>query len=143
MKKDSYIQKISKLCLETEEAKGGHSLFAHTNHSNEELIERAHHLVLKTATQFTITREEILAWCQEALLDEEYQVPECVIEWLDDFSDGDDFLTTYSTENIIGYGFKIINNRVKRIDCTAIQLVLRKNDDGTDFYLVTAFPIEE
>lgn len=143
MKKDSYIRKISKLCLETEEVKGGHSLFAHTKHSDKELIDRATRLTLKTATQFTIKRDEILAWCQEALLDEEYQVPECVLEWLDDFSDGDDFLTTYSTGNIIGYGYKIINGRTIRIECTAIQIVLRKNDDGTDFYLVTTYPIEE
>lgn len=145
MRKEEYIKIVESLTLESIEMDGGHILAKHLEKSDSDLIHRCSKANKKLATSFTVSREKTLALIKEALLDEEFETPECVLEWLDDDSDGGDFYAIKEFNSIIGKGFfraawhEWENGPAA---CHSINVVLRKVERKRDttFKIITAYP---
>lgn len=145
MRKGEYIRLVNNLTLESIEINGGHILAKHMDQTDSDLIHRCTKENKKLATVFTTSKKDVLEIIKEALLDEEYMTPECVIEWLDDDSDGGDFYAVKEFEYAIGKGYFRASwhewNKGPAM-CHSINVVLRKVERKSDttFKIITAYP---
>lgn len=144
MRKNEFVKIVNDITLETMEIMGGHTLFKHFNQTHSDLINRCVK-EKKAATVFTLSKDEVLNLIKETLLDEEFEEPECIIEWLNDNADGGDYVAIKNFDEIIGEGFyreKWHEWENGSVECRSINIVLRKVERKTDttFKIITVYP---
>jgi hypothetical protein len=115
--------------------------------TDSDLIHRVAKLGKEIASAFLpeFSSEDILQMVKETLLDEEYQTPECIAEWLDDYSDGEAFVVTKQFPYQTGYcyyGKGWHNWNDGAIPCDQVEVVLRKVERKNDtiFQILTTYP---
>jgi hypothetical protein len=149
MLKEEYKKIIKNMDMSSLDLEGAHIKTLHCGLNDEQLKQRCKNISkdenIIGATVFDINEDEILKCIQEAFLDEEYQTPECILEWLDDESDGFYYIVTKIFNHPIGHGYY----KVKWHDwskgpimCNEITIVLSKVERkyDTTFHVVTAYP---
>ncbi len=145
MHKKEYEKVVENLTLEDIEMRKGHILGRHFNMSDSDLIHRCIQEKKSLATTFNGSRAEILKLIQETLLDEEFETPECILEWLDDASDGGDFFAVKDFPNVIGHGFfreAWHDWKQGAVSCSSCIVVLRKveRQNDTIFRIISSYP---
>ena len=145
MRIEEFKKLVNKLTLEDIEMNGGHVLSCHDHVTDSFLINRIINEGKKCATTFDISREEILKSIKETLLDEEFETPECILEWINDSSDGGLFIAEKEYDTVIGHGFfkaKWHEWSEGAKKCCNMVVVLRKEERtyDTTFKIVTAYP---
>jgi hypothetical protein len=136
---------IDGFCYASIEMEGGH-ISRHIKCEDGFLIDRILSERKELATTFDCSSDEAVELIKTACLDEEWQMPECIKEWLDDESDRDDYAFDFDFDHVIGHGFfkkgwHDWNSGVAY--CSRLTVVLRKVElrDGSDtFRVYSAYP---
>ena len=116
----------------------------HFGAADADLIERIKEEGVRAASTFDITSDEVLSLIKDVMLDETYQYPEMVIDWLGDEADGDNLILYKDYGRKIGHGFfdfKWHNWAKGAMDCTELDIVMKKVQRRYDdiFAIVTVF----
>lgn len=136
---------VAGFCYATEEMEGGH-LSRHINCEDGFLIDRILSERKSLATTFDCDGDEAIDLVKTACLNEDWEIPESIKEWMDDESDRDDFIFDLDFDHSIGHGFfkeSWHDWNSGACQCSAITVVLKKIElaDGSDiFRLQTAYP---
>lgn len=152
MQYNEFIRTINMLDVYNMKAMGCH-IDRHMNMTDSDLI----HRVTKTKTSdgnslygaFTfagLTADEIVEAAKLALMD----YAEELVEWLNDYSDGDSYVAMFDCDKVLGHGFynyKWHNWNDGACECHRIVVVLdkceRRNDIGFKFITCYCEPTDE
>ena len=96
---------------------------------------------LKAATAFTVSRQTALELIQSALLDE----AEYLADWIEDSSDGEDWVVEKEFDFQIGKGFFNSTQHewnAGAAPCSAVRIVLQKTDNYRLFKIRTVYPVQ-
>jgi hypothetical protein len=123
----------------------GHAVEKHTVMTDRELLERIMFEKLQVSSAFH-DAEDVLELIKQVLLDEEYETPECIEEWLSDPSDGGLFVALKNFHRPVGRGYfreQWHEWSEGAVDCSEIEVVLEKIETvhDTTFKVVTAYPV--
>lgn len=141
MKQNTYERKVQTMNYATIELSGGH-LDRHVGNEDGELIARITERKIDCATTFDCEVDDVISLMQQALLDADNEAD--VLEWINDYSDGDDWEVYFEFSAPIGHGFYRKNWHEWNngaVYCSAISVILRKNDNTDSFDVVTAYPV--
>ena len=152
MQYNEFIRTINMLDVYNMKAMGCH-IDRHLNMSDSDLIHRV--TTAKTsdgnslygASTFAgITADEIVEAAKLALMD----YAEELVEWLNDYSDGDSYVATFDCDKVLGHGFynyKWHNWNDGACECHRIVVVLckceRRDDIGFKFITCYCEPTDE
>lgn len=145
MRKEEFKKIVNALTIESIEMEGGHVIAKHDKLTDSDLIDRCARCKKDLATTFECSRVQILKMIQETLLDDEFETPECILEWLDDDSDGGLFIAEKDYEESVGRGFfrAAWHNWEKgAVTCHRVSVILKKVERKNDytFKIITAYP---
>ena len=145
MQREEFLRTINGLDVYNMKAMGCH-IDRHLNMSDSDLIHRA--TTAKTsdgsslfgASTFTVSAEEVVEAAKMAL----YDYAEELVEWLNDYSDGEDYVAEFECDKNLGHGFynmKWHNWNDGACECHRIAVVLTKvmRKDDTAFKFVTCY----
>jgi len=107
--------------------------------TNSDLVHRCV-TTKKDASCFTIHRDAVLLYVQEAM----YNDMDAIVDWVNDMSDGQDWEVYYDSDTPIGKGFYQSFNHTWNAgacECSTIKVVLRKTYDADEFRVVTVYPV--
>ncbi|MBE6021915.1 MAG: hypothetical protein E7231_01625 [Cellulosilyticum sp.] len=151
MQKNEFTRIINGLDVYNMKAMGCH-IDRHLNMTDSDLIHRV--TTTKTsdgngiygASTFILTEDEVVEAAKLALLD----YADELVEWLNDYSDGDSYVAEFDCDKLLGHGFysyKWHNWNDGACECHRIVVVLakamRKDDMGFKFVTCYCEPTDE
>lgn len=88
---------------------------------------------------------EVAEMISDAILDEEFQTPECIAEWLEDYAEEDEMVVIKTYDRAIGRSFRRSRKHDWSnggIECDTIAVILQKVERKYDFgwKVKTAYP---
>ncbi len=149
MLREEYNKIVNEMTLTSLQAEGAHISEYHFELTDEQLKRRCKSLrgedSVRGATVFDISQQEAIEHIKEVFLDEDFDNPGCVLEWLDDASDGGDFILFKTFNTPVGHGYYRASWHEWKDgpkQCYEIIIVLKKVERRYDtiFQVVTAYP---
>lgn len=145
MKKAEYLHTVEFLTESGIDSVGGH-IFMHKGMSDSLLIRRLKDEKKFGSSCFDVSEKEVIEIVKKALLDEDNMSD--VLDWLNDDSDGENWVVEIENKTPIGHGFfraRWHDWSKGAVPCRTVAVVLAKvcRQYDTTFKIVTAYPEPE